>query len=112
MLPTDYNDFLTECADSALGSIKYHEAQMKYADEQIAYWQQRRQHEQNAWNNAYVDYHYWLKQQGKEPEKARPSWKRIQVVKHYDAPLGTTDEMLAQEAYESLEANSEVSNGQ
>ena len=57
MLPTDYNDFLTECADSALGSIKYHEAQMKYADEQIAYWQQRRQHEQNAWNNAYVDYH-------------------------------------------------------
>ena len=81
MLQTDYNDFLTECANSALVSVEHHEKMMKYADEQIAYWQQYRQREQTAWNNAYVNYCDWLKRQGKEPEKKRPSWKRIQIVK-------------------------------
>ena len=80
MLQTDYNDFLTECADSALSAVEHHEKMMKYANEQIEYWRQYYQREQNAWNNAYVNYCDWLKKQGKELEKKRPSWKRIQVV--------------------------------
>ena len=80
MLPTDYNDFLTECADSALSAVEHHEKQLKFADEQIAYWRQYREREQTAWNNAYINYCDWLKKQGKEPEKKRPLWKRIQVV--------------------------------
>jgi hypothetical protein len=46
MLQTDYNDFLAECADSALSAVTHHEKMMKYADEQIEYWQQYRQREQ------------------------------------------------------------------
>jgi len=81
MLQTDYNDFLTECANSALSAVEHHEKMLKYADEQLAYWQQYRQREQAAWNLAYINYCDWLKKAGKEPEKKRPSWKRIQVVK-------------------------------
>jgi len=80
MLQTDYNDFLDECANSALSAVTHHEKMMKYADEQIEYWRQYRQREQSAWNTAYINYCDWLKKQGKEPEKARPAWKKIVVV--------------------------------
>ena len=81
MLQTNYNDFLTECVDSSLQSLKHHEQMMKFADEQIKYWQERRQQSQAAWNLAYINYCDWLKKAGKEPENKRPSWKRIQFVK-------------------------------
>ncbi len=74
-------DFLTECADSALSAVEHHEKMLKFADEQIAYWQEYRQREQNAWNKAYLNYYDWLNKLGKKPEKVRPSWKRIAVVK-------------------------------
>lgn len=120
MLQADYNDFLTECANSALSAVEHHEKMMKYADEQIAYWQQYRQREQTAWNKAYVNYCDWLKKLGKKPERPRQAWKKIVIVNedtpvyhglskkqlmalHYDAPLQETDEMLAQVAYESVQ---------
>ena len=80
MLQTDYNDFLAECADSALSAVKKKKKMMKYADEQIEYWRQYRQREQNAWNTAYLNYREWLKKQGKELEEVRPRWKNIVVV--------------------------------
>ncbi len=80
MLQTDYNDFLKECADSALSAVEHHEKQLKFADEQLNYWKAYREREQNAWNTAYINYCDWLKKQGKEPEKVRPAWKKIVVV--------------------------------
>ena len=81
MLQADYNDFLTECINSSLESLNHHEQMMKFEDEQIEYWRERRQKSQVAWNLAYINYCDWLKKAGKEPENKRPSWKRIQVVK-------------------------------
>ena len=62
MLTIDYNGFVNECVKSALDTLNHHEAQLKFADKQIAFWQKFREREQNMWNNAYVDYCDWLKQ--------------------------------------------------